>query len=64
MKKKKAYVVVWEREETYVLMSEERAITKVEQITGRTRNVWTYEDGDYDDDGRSVWYSEAILEDE
>ena len=61
---KEVYVVVWEREGAFVFTSEEEAIDKVEQITGRVKNIWAYDNGDYDDDGNSVWYNEAIMEDE
>lgn len=61
---RKVYVVVWDREETFVFLTEDEAVEKVEQITGRVRNVWTFDNGDYDDDGNSVWYNEATMEDE
>lgn len=61
---KKVYVVVWNREDVFVFTSEEKAIDKVEQITGRVKNVWAFDNGDYDDDGNSVWYNEATMEDE
>lgn len=61
---KEVYVVVWEREEAFVFTSEEKAIDKVEQITGRVRNVWAFDNGDYDDNGNQVWYNKATMEDE
>ena len=32
---REVYIVVWNREEAFVFTSEEKAIDKVEQITGR-----------------------------
>lgn len=61
---KEVYVVIWEREEAFVFTSEKKAIDKVEQITGRVRNVWAFDNGDYDDNGNQVWYNEATMEDE
>lgn len=61
---REVYIVIWGREEAFVFTSEEKAIDKVEQITGRVRNVWAFDNGDYDDDGNSVWYNEATMEDE
>lgn len=61
---RKVYIVAWSREGAFVFTSEEEAIDKVEQITGRVRNVWAFDNGDYDDDGNSVWYNEATMEDE
>lgn len=61
---REVYIVVWNREEAFVFTSEEKAIDKVEQITGRARNVWAFDNGDYDDNGNSVWYNEATMEDE
>ena len=60
---REVYIVIWDREEAFVFTSEEKAIDKVEQITGRVRNVWAFDNGDYDDDGNSVWYNEATMED-
>lgn len=61
---REVYIVVCNREEAFVFTSEEKAIDKVEQITGRVRNVWAFDNGDYDDNGNSVWYNEATMEDE
>ena len=61
---REVYVVIWDREEAFVFTSEEKAIDKVEQITGRVRNVGAFDNGDYDDNGNSVWYNEATMEDE
>lgn len=61
---REVYIVIWDREEAFVFTSEEKAIDKVEQITGRVRNVWTFDNGDCDDNGNSVWYNEATMEDE
>lgn len=61
---REVYIVIWDREEAFVFTSEEKAIDKVEQITGRVRNVWAFDNGDYDDNGNQVWYNEATMEDE
>lgn len=61
---REVYIVVWNREEAFVFTSEEKAIDKVEQITGRVRNVWAFDNGDYDDNGNAVWYNEATMEEE
>ena len=61
---KKVYIVVWGREGAFVFTSEEKAIDKVEKITGRVRNVWAYDNGDFDDYGNQVWYNEASMEGE
>ena len=60
---REVYIVLWDREEAFVFTSEEKAIDKVEQITGRVRSVWAFDNGDYDDNGNSVWYNEATMED-
>lgn len=60
---KEVYIVIWDREEAFVFTSEEKAIDKVEQITGKTRNIWAFDNGDYDDNGNQVWYNEATMED-
>ena len=61
---RKVYVVVWDREDAFVFTTEEKAIEKIEEITGDDKNLWEFENGDYDDDGNSVWYNEATMEDE
>lgn len=61
---REVYIVVWNREEAFVFTSEEKAIEKIEEITGNDKNLWEFENGDYDDDGNSVWYNEATMEDE
>ena len=55
----KVYVVNWDREETFVFKNKEDAIEKVEEITGVCERDWSFDNGDTDDDGRSVWYQEA-----
>lgn len=59
----KMYVVEWQNEETYIYKTEEEAIRQVEELTGKERKNWEWENGDNDEDGRSVYYSEAILMD-
>lgn len=61
---REVYIVIWNREEAFVFTSEEKAIDKVEQITGKVKNVWAFDNGDYDDNGNQVWYNEATMEDE
>lgn len=61
---RKVYVVVWGREDAFVFTTEEKAIEKIEEITGNNKNLWEFENGDYDDNGNSVWYNEATMEEE
>lgn len=59
-----AYVVIWQNNEAFVFKDEEKAIDKVERITGKKRKQWNFDNGDVDDYGNSVWYNEAIMEEE
>ena len=55
------YVVVWQNEETYIYRSEKSAIKQVEELTGKKQSDWEFDNGDNDEDGRAVYYSEAIV---
>jgi len=58
--KEKYFVVVWQNEEVYIYTSEERAINQVVALTGKEQNKWEWDNGDNDEDGRAVYYMEAI----
>lgn len=59
----KVYVVNWDREGVYVFKHKADAILKVEEITGVREAEWSYNNGDLDEDGRSVWYHDAEMQD-
>lgn len=58
--KQKLFVVEWQNEETWVFTSEEKAIKQVESLTGKKQNEWDCDNGDSDEYGRAVYYTEAI----
>ena len=58
--KQKLFVVEWQNEETWVYASKEKAIKQVESLTGKKQNEWDCDNGDSDEYGRAVYYTEAI----
>lgn len=58
--KQKLFVVEWQNEETWIFTSEEKAIKQVESLTGKKQNEWDCDNGDSDEYGRAVYYTEAI----
>lgn len=58
--KQKLFVVEWQNEETWIFTSEEKAIKQVESLTGKKQNEWDCGNGDSDEYGRAVYYTEAI----
>ena len=58
--KQKLFVVEWQNEETWIFKSEEKAIEQVESLTGKKQNEWDCDNGDSDEYGRAVYYTEAI----
>lgn len=60
---KTVYVVNWEGEGMYVYTQEEDAIQQVEDITDVPKDKWSFDNGDTDDSGRTVWYREADMQD-
>lgn len=60
----KVWVVNWEGEGVYVYTSEDAAIQQVEDITGVPADKWSFDNGDTDSDGRTVWYREAEMQED
>lgn len=58
--RKNYYVVVWQNEETWIYTSEEKAIKQVEDLTGKKQSEWWWDNGDNDEYGRAVYYTDAI----
>ena len=58
--KQKLFVVEWQNEETWIFTSEEKAIKQVESLTGKKQNEWDCDNGDSDEYGRAVYYTDAI----
>lgn len=58
--KENYYVVEWQNEETWIYTSKEKAIEQVIALTGKQPEEWCCDNGDSDEYGRAVYYTEAI----